>query len=144
VTTEDRFWGKVLKGLTDTGCWEWVGTTVGGYGQFRLNGKGVVAHRFAWELSNGAIPKGIFCCHKCDNRICVRVGHLFLGTPTDNIRDMIQKGRRGRVTLTPNEVREVRRSYEAGSSTRVLANAYGVDRNTVYRIVTNRTWLSIA
>jgi hypothetical protein len=52
-------------------CWLWTGGT-------RLNSKGVAyprhwtddlksigAHRFAYELAHGAIPKGMYVCHKC-------------------------------------------------------------------------------
>lgn len=39
------------------------------------------------------IPDGLDACHRCDNRGCGNIDHLFLGTPKENIHDMIRKGR---------------------------------------------------
>jgi HNH endonuclease len=93
-TVEARFWRLVHKG---EGCWEWIGGRMwNGYGRFVLDqeaGKNTRAHRFAWELANGPVPAGRVVCHSCDNRACVRLDHLWLGTQADNLRDMREKGR---------------------------------------------------
>lgn len=88
---EERFWRYVDKAGE---CWTWTGgRTIDGYGNFRADGAGISAHRFSYQLHNGAIPEGLFICHQCDNPPCVRPDHLFLGTPLDNVRDMYGKGR---------------------------------------------------
>ena len=40
----------------------------------------------------GPIPPGLNACHHCDNRICVRPDHIFLGTQKDNMQDWTKKG----------------------------------------------------
>lgn len=87
----ERFWSKVLK--TDT-CWLWRAALFStGYGQFQLDGRPHLAHRVAWSLTEGPIPDGMRCLHHCDVRRCVRPDHLFLGTDSDNMQDMVSKGR---------------------------------------------------
>ena len=103
-TCEERFWSKVER-LGDGDCWRWMASSDGHYGHFWEKSKGrlVKAHRFAWESINGKIPSDKIICHKCDNPICVNPNHLFLGTYTDNARDMVSKGRcRNGGTIPPD------------------------------------------
>lgn len=89
---EKLFWDKVKK--ESEGCWKWLGATDHhGYGQMRVNGHNVQAHRISWLIHNDVIPKGICILHRCDNPECTRPDHLYSGTLKDNSRDMIQKGR---------------------------------------------------
>jgi hypothetical protein len=71
--------------------------TNAGYGQVarNINGKFRVfgAHRFAWEQKNGPIPDGLCVLHKCDNKLCINVDHLWLGTQQDNMREAMERGR---------------------------------------------------
>lgn len=87
----ERIWGKVAKGL---GCWEWQGSLSGErYGAAYYKHQRWDAHRLIWTLENGPIPDGLCVLHRCDNVLCVRPDHLFLGTRGDNNRDAISKGR---------------------------------------------------
>ena len=99
VTDEKiRFWRLVDKSGK---CWLWTSSRQGrGYGFFspgtleeRKIKSGTMAHRKAWELTNGTIPYGKLVLHKCDNKLCVRPSHLFIGTYHDNMMDMVKKKR---------------------------------------------------
>jgi hypothetical protein len=92
VSLETRFWRKVEK--TDF-CWLWKGSRrAKSYGLISVNGKPTGAHRVAYELLVGPIPKGQVVRHYvCDNPNCVNPAHLKLGTRADNVRDRMVKGR---------------------------------------------------
>ena len=110
-----RFWSRVRPGLPDE-CWPWLGKldSQTGYAQFCWNAKKTSAHRFAWEVTFGPIPFGLFVCHKCDNRACQNPSHLWLGTASDNNKDMFRKGRNrnvGKPKITPDQGRLVRKLW---------------------------------
>lgn len=115
----DRFLRHVSK---TSKCWIWNGAVNNkGYGVFRINGKNYYAHRIAHEIFKGTIPDGLLVCHHCDNPPCVRPDHLFIGTISDNARDMVSKKRHSSVThpeRVPRGDRNGRRtnpdSYPAG------------------------------
>jgi hypothetical protein len=145
-----RFWAKVQKGGPDD-CWLWTSASnVHGYGVIGRGGRGserVLAHRLAWEWEHGPIPPGLFCCHKCDVPACVRVDHLFLGTPADNIHDSMRKGRfiqgerQGASKLRADQVRAIRERYSAGGiSQRELAAEYGISQQHVGTLIKLRAW----
>lgn len=79
ATPDDRFWAKVDQAGD---CWLWLGHTMSnGYGQVRRNGVLMLAHRYAYELTNGPIPEGMDVAHACPNRGCVRPDHLVAAWP---------------------------------------------------------------
>ena len=93
IPVADRFWSKVAL-IPEHPCLEWIGAVgISGYGRIRVGGRLLRPHRVAWELERGPIPKGKIVCHTCDNPLCCRIEHLFIGTHDDNMRDMTVKGR---------------------------------------------------
>lgn len=157
MTTNERFWAKVKKG---DGCWEWQAAIKDtGYGVFQIGkwqaSKLVKAHRYAWELTNGAIPDGLWVLHKCDNPKCVRPDHLFLGDAFTNMNDCAAKGRLGsqvhpearprgerhwKTKFTQKDVDSIRMRRDSGEMITALASEYGVDRHTISNIFYRRTW----
>jgi len=82
-TAEERFWSSVL---AVENCWEWLGSRDGwGYGAFFADGRYIGAHRYAYQLRRGDIPKGLTLDHLCRNKGCVNPDHLEPVTLRENV-----------------------------------------------------------
>ena len=151
----ERFEEKV-GAPTPEGCLPWVGARDGtGYG-FIKNERGnwprsIRAHRAAYLIRHGEIPDGLCVCHHCDNRWCVNVLHLFLGTYQDNRLDAMRKGRavvfklgadhpRPMAKLNDNSVLAIRRLAARGITQGAIAQQFGTSQPTISLIVNRRTW----
>lgn len=77
----------------NSGCWLWSGKSdTHGYGRASFQGSMWSVHRLSYSLNRGD-PGSLHVCHRCDTPACVNPQHLFLGTRSDNMRDMTVKGR---------------------------------------------------
>ena len=146
-------------------CWPWLGYAQknGGYGRLSFEGKMRTVTHLVYELDRGHPPEKPCVLHTCDNPPCVNARHLWSGTPTDNMRDMQQKGRGRQVTgdqhwmrrspgrfrgerngnakLTRPQVETIRRRYARGGiSQPTLARKYGVTQGTIWYILSRTTW----
>ena len=92
-SVSERFSGKVAPDAA-TGCWLWKDSLdKDGYGKLWVDGRNVRAHRVAWMLAHGDPPQDALILHRCDRPACVRVDHLYAGTPADNMKDKAARGR---------------------------------------------------
>jgi hypothetical protein len=141
-------------------CWVWQGRLqtqnkfgTEPYGVLFRYGRNLYAHRYAYELVKGLIPKGMEIRHSCDRPRCINPAHLLVGTHAENMADMSKRGRartrplRGEnapwAILTEAGIREIRIALESGETHRSLGIAYGVHRSTITRLARGLTWREV-
>lgn len=150
-----------------SGCFEWDGhRTREGYGRIGLKpgqaalvgrSRYITTHRLMWFLMRGSLPgPGLGVLHRCDNRLCCNIAHLYIGTQADNVQDCIDRGRVRRPaeymrgSAHPNSildetlVREIRSKYATGRFRLIdLAAEYGIAKCTVSAVTTRRLWAHV-
>jgi hypothetical protein len=134
-----------------SGCTLWVGSlAMDGYGQLGINKRNLRAHRVAWEEAIGPIPEGMKVLHKCDNKACVNVKHLFVGTQMDNIKDRDIKGRgiKGEQhklsKLTENDVVSIKEMLRNNIRVIDIAKKYGMSKCRISQIKCGTAWRHVS
>lgn len=113
ATPEEAFLARTEPIVGDPGCIIWTGGTIsGGYGSHRVDGRMVLAHRYAWEREHGPIPEGMEVDHICWERSCVNPEHLRLATRSQNSANR-SGAHVGRKHDLPRGVYRNRRGYSA-------------------------------
>lgn len=70
--------------FTQSGCWQWRGTTSGKYAQIRVGKNVDYAHRYILVLMGVPLNKKDVVRHLCDNPLCINPEHLSVGNTTIN------------------------------------------------------------
>jgi len=145
-------------------CWLWKGSLNnlrGGYGYLKTNGVMYRAHRLAWLLFKGKVPRSLQVCHTCDVRACVNPDHLYLGSHEENIRDAVLRGRmasgknhglhkhpearafgerNGMAQFTSREAELIRQLAKSGKPSSQIAKEFHASYRAVHRIVNRESY----
>lgn len=161
-----RFWSRVDRSGGPDACWPWIRrgdslVTRCSYGAAMFDGRRVLTHRFAYEVTKGPIPDGLIILHACDNPPCCNPAHLRAGTYADNTRDMMTKGRaatgsrsgahthpeqvrrgadHGCAKLTDADIPDIFAMRATGALPKAIADAYGVSREGIRNVLSRHSW----
>jgi hypothetical protein len=147
IRTKEILEKHVIK--TSQGCWKWKGSkNIHGYGEVRINRKHMNGSRASWISYKGEIPKGMYVLHHCDNRECCNPEHLFLGTASDNMHDMMKKGRSNFLKgddcpwkkITSEIVLDVLDSLKKGISTKEISKKHNISIDYISDIKRGHRW----
>ncbi|WP_288444821.1 HNH endonuclease [uncultured Pantoea sp.] len=144
---------EILSNPKRSDCIIWTGARNDkGYGRLKVKGEIILAHRFAYCIAVGLTLKeieGLVIRHRCDNPSCINPTHLETGTPLDNVRDRVARGRsasgecNGKAKLSVEQVEEILATYiprskEFGGA--ALGRKFGVCQTTISKIVLGKKW----
>ena len=142
---------NIVMEVNEDGCWICVSHSrdTCGYPLIRHKGKLLKLSRFVYEQQHGKIPAGMVVRHTCDNRACINLDHLILGTQADNVRDMMERGRsthlcgtsNGASKLTEKDVHAI--LADTQHTQRELGKMFGVSQQQICRIKNRKLWKHI-
>jgi len=95
--TEGPAQALAMRSRNEGSCRIWTGGgTDNGYGVVTVGGRSRLAHRVAYELSNGPIPDGMVIDHACHSRACIEPAHLRAVTQKQNLENNGKPNRRNK------------------------------------------------
>ena len=129
----------------EAGCWYYVGALVSdGYGQLSYKGQQLYVHRASAAVYlDFDLTSSLYVCHHCDQPPCFNPDHLFPGTPRDNVRDAVSKGRMTGKKLNVDQVIDIKRRLAAGETQRSISGKYGVSTTAIGQISRRETWKQV-
>lgn len=130
------------------GCWICTShkrNYSGGYPQLSTGG---LISRFIWKECFGEIPPENEVCHKCDDPGCINPEHLYIATHSENIKDMVRKGRantsRGEnhyfSKLKTEDVIDIRNLYNKGVKFVEIARKYNISATHASQVARGKYW----
>lgn len=143
---------KLASGTKRSGeCLLWAGPlNKGGYAPIQFMGRKVLLHRLVAFLDGKleSLDSPLRVLHKCDTPSCCETTHLFVGSQTDNMQDMIRKGRKkwpsgaahGMARLSFDKAQAIRDAHRSGERQVDIAKRYGIHQTHVSRIIRNELW----
>lgn len=152
-----RAFRRYAVAIQDNGCWNYTGP-IGpkdyGFVYTRAPNRGkkrmFLAHRVAYFIHYGEIPKGAFICHSCDNPKCCNPRHLFAGTNNDNVQDFNRKNLRRRgsdahnAVLNEESVKEIKAALRGGATCAALSRRFKCSKGAISNIKRGLNWRHVS
>lgn len=124
-------------------CLEWTkATNSKGYGITRDGDKLTQTHRLALELE-GIDTTGHHVLHSCDNPLCCNPAHLRIGNQSQNMIDMVNRGRQNHQKLSIDDVIQIRHLIKSGMKQKDIADLFCVSNQQISRIKHKQRWSHI-
>jgi len=150
----DIFWQRIKfpDNLIDK-CWEVSGSKdKDGYPNISVKNRTRKAHRFSFVIHNPEIDiSNKIIRHTCDNPGCVNPNQLLIGTPEDNIMDMMERNRQlkgssnGYSILTEDIIEEILYNIISNKihSINDIMSIYKLSRPHIHQILNGDIWTQV-
>ena len=109
-----------------------------------------LVHRVVMVVINGENPGGLYGLHSCDNPGCCNPKHLSIGTPKDNVADMVKRKRNRTgaqcswASLTDEDVIAIRANpNRKGRPLTLIATEYGVSQTTISKVLRGEIYKNV-
>lgn len=124
--------------INENGCMIWQrAVNTDGYARLGIKGNtNVKVHRLVMKLMGENI-EGKVVRHKCDTPLCLNPNHLEIGTPADNVRDKVERGRQY-CSITEWHVATAELLSESGWLQKDIACVIELDARRVSDILTGK------
>jgi hypothetical protein len=143
--------------VPESGCWIFMGSlNRAGYGRVGIGSSNVyLAHRLTYAYFVEPLNDDVNVLHRCDIPCCCNPHHLFSGSQSENIDDMLKKGRGSKpplhfgekvhcAKLSADDVRAIRELLASGETGVSVAKRFGVSTSTISVIRQNKKWRHVA
>ncbi len=98
-----------------------------------------------YKLHYGIDDTTLYVCHRCNHPYCCNPEHLYLGTPSQNIKDgyadglfCVQGEKNGFSKLTTENVVKIKEL--PFPNVKELAKEFDVKPHAIYKILEGKTW----
>ena len=121
-----------------------------GYPRIMYKGRRQAIIRYLYEQRYDITLKSDqFICHRCDNRLCINLDHVYLGNYSTNVKDKYKRnpdaykgckkggkigGLKGK--LTRDQIRFIR---ESNLDSKILTKKFNVSQSTISRVKNFKT-----